>query len=250
MTIPLLESIEDLKDKVVTTDALLTQTGIAQHILDRGGHYVMTVKDNQKHLHEAVRLHFDHLFELRPETAPDCSTVTGDETDAHRKAPKIQHGRSEFRGIWVTDQLNGYLRAEFGFPGIAQVFCIRRRVKRYRKKRLTAESGEISVGITSLSAEQADAEALLGYVRGHWTIEAVHRILDEANNWNEDRCRIRTGYGAENMTALRRLAIAIIRRHQRAVAPTLRKLRSDSRTLLDYLGLTANTRRRVAVAAQ
>lgn len=231
---------------MVTADALLAQTRIADRILEGGAHYVLTVKDNQKHLHEAVRYYFDRLFELRPDAAPDFSSRTGDETDAHRKAPKIQHGRSELRGIWVSDQLSGYLSAQFGFPGIAQVFCIRRTVRQYRKKELIKETGEISVGITSLSADRADAETLLGYVRGHWTIEAVHRILDEANNWNEDKCRIRTGHGAENMTALRRLAIAIIRRRQSAVAPTLRKLRSDSRLLLDYLGLTANTRRKAA----
>ena len=58
---------------------------------------------------------------------------------------------------------------------------------------------EECVGITSLSADQSDAQTLLGYNRGHWSIETVHRILNDTNNWNEDQCRIRTG--PENVNA-------------------------------------------------
>jgi hypothetical protein len=43
-----------VEGRVVTMDALLTQTAVAQTILDRGGDYVMVVKDNQPTLHEAV----------------------------------------------------------------------------------------------------------------------------------------------------------------------------------------------------
>ncbi len=248
MSIPLLASIADLNGKVITADALLTQTEIAKYIVGRGAHYLLTVKDNHKLLHEAVRFYFDNAFRLRPELAPQFSTRTGDETDAYRKAPKIQHGRSELRQLWVSAEINAYLNEQFNFPQIAQIFCVKRTVQHYRNEQVIKETEELSVGITSLSAEQADAETLLRYLRGHWSIETVHRILDEPNNWNEDRCRIRTGYGAENISALRRLAIAIIRRHGKAVAPTLRKLRSNSRMLLDYLGLTANCRSKAATA--
>ena len=207
---------------------------------------MMIAKDNHQHLHEAVRYHFENFFRFNPDAKPDFSTLTGDETDATKKAPKIQHGRKELRQIWVSDAINDYLNTEFDFPEIAQVFYVRRSVNHYKKGKVTNQTLEVSVGITSLPINKADAKTLLSYNRGHWSIETVHRILDEANNWNEDKCRATKGYGPENMTALRRLAIAIIRRHQQFVAPTLRKLRSNSRMLLDYLGLTANTRRRVA----
>ena len=51
------------------------------------------------------------------------------------------------------------------------------------------------------------------------TIEAVHQILDEANNCDEKKCRIRVALGAKNMTALCCLTITGIRCHQRLVAP-------------------------------
>ena len=43
-----------VEGRVVTIDALLTQRDLAQTIVDRGGDYVMVVKDNQPTLHEAV----------------------------------------------------------------------------------------------------------------------------------------------------------------------------------------------------
>ena len=91
---------------------------------------------------------------------------------------------------------------------------------------------------------------LAGYNRGHGSIEAVHRILDDANSWNEDQCRIRTGHEPENISALRRVAIAVIRPYRKLVAPTIRELRSNRRLLLDFLRLTKNTRRRSAVDLQ
>src|SRR2546429_1734601 len=46
--------------------------------------------------------------------------------------------------------------------------------------------------------------------RGHWAIEnSCHYIIDW--NYDEDRSRIRTGHGPENMTRLRHFAISVIK---------------------------------------
>ena len=54
----LLESLV-LKGCIVTIDALGCQTAIAKKIVDRGGDYVLAVKDNQKNLSQAVVEFFD-----------------------------------------------------------------------------------------------------------------------------------------------------------------------------------------------
>ena len=51
-----------LKGRVVTADALLCQREISQKIVDRGGHYLMVVKDNQPDLKEAVAAEFQAAF--------------------------------------------------------------------------------------------------------------------------------------------------------------------------------------------
>ncbi|MBT4969050.1 MAG: transposase, partial [Bacteroidetes bacterium] len=89
--------------------------------------------------------------------------------------------------------------------------------------------------------DEADAEKILRIIRGHWSIEnSCHYILDW--NYDEDRCRIKTGNGPENMTCLRRLAISIIKsKNVSSVAQKMRQLSFNTRAVLDYLKITKNT---------
>ena len=51
---------------------------------------------------------------------------------------------------------------------------------------------EVVYGITSLSAERANAAALLVFLRDHWQIEnGLHYVRDVT--LGEDACRVRTG---------------------------------------------------------
>lgn len=56
--VPLLASLE-LADTVVTGDAAFTQKEICEGIAERGGHYLLAVKDNQPSLREAIEVAFD-----------------------------------------------------------------------------------------------------------------------------------------------------------------------------------------------
>ena len=72
--------------------------------------------------------------------------------------------------------------------------------------------------------------------RGHWTVEATHHILDWS--FDEDRSRIRTGHGPENMTLLRRSAIGLIKGPGLAVAETMRNPARKPRRVIDFLKMT------------
>ncbi len=77
-------------------------------------------------------------------------------------------------------------------------------------KKTCKPSHDIAYGMTSRPPAQTDARRLLEINRGDWSIEnSCHYIL----NWNydEDRCRIRSGHGPENITRLRRFAISVIK---------------------------------------
>jgi len=68
------------------------------------------------------------------------------------------------------------------------------------------KSLEIAVGLTSQTPNQANAQQVLAANRGHWTIEnRCHYVIDW--NFDEDRSRIRKGFGPENVTRLRRFAV-------------------------------------------
>lgn len=216
MAIPLLDAI-DIKGKDITADALLTQRKIADYLcLERKAHYHFTVKGNQPGLFEDIKLYFQDRQE------PDF--ITYDPPD---------HGRIETRKIWTTTELNSYLN----FPHIGQAFLVERHSI---DKKSGEESNDIAYCITSRKPDEANAQQLLAINRQHWTIEnSCHYILDW--NFDEDRHRIRTGYGPENISRLRRFAIGIIKsKGVRSVAQKMRELTRNVRLVFDYLRMTKN----------
>ena len=59
--IPTLLKLLDLTDKIVTLDAMGTQTEIADLIVQRGGDYVLSLKANHPTLLNSVRQGFEHF---------------------------------------------------------------------------------------------------------------------------------------------------------------------------------------------
>src|SRR5215212_9822163 len=131
-------------------DALLTQRHVAQTIVDKGGDYVMIVKDNQPQLRAAIEL----VFALPP---------AGDRQETARTVD-IGHGRSEQRNLTTSAALVGYS----DWPGLAQVFELGRYVMFPTTGK---ERVEVVYGVTSLRPERATPERLLALVRGHWQSE-------------------------------------------------------------------------------
>ena len=98
------------------------------------------------------------------------------------------------------------------------------------------------MGITSRSPHEASPQRVLAVNRGHWSIESVHYIIDW--NYDEDRSRIRTGFGPDNMTRLRRFAVGILKSFQTpidSIAAMMRKLCFRTRLVFDYLRMTQNS---------
>lgn len=216
MAAPLLDTI-DIQGKDITADALLTQRQFATYLVkDRQAHYHFTVKGNQGQLLDDLTLYF------RDREQPDFVTVNS------------EHGRIETRRIWTTDRLNAYL----DFPHVGQAFVIER--ERIDKKS-AKQSTELAYGITSRTPEQANAQRVLETNRAHWGIEnGCHYIIDW--NFDEDRSRIRTGHGPENITRLRRFAVGIIKsKGVRSVPQKMNQLHRNIRMVFDYLRMTSNS---------
>ena len=218
VAIPLLDAV-DIQGKEITADALLTQRTLATYLVeDRKAHYHFTVKRNQPQLHDDIALYFQNR------QGPDFIDHA-----------TLQHGRIETRKIWTTSELNGYLE----FPHVGQAFVIERESI---EKKTGEVSKETAYGITSRTKKQGDAQRILKTNRGHWSIEnSCHYIIDW--NYDEDRGRIRTGHGPENITRLRRFAVGIIKsKGVFNVAQKIRQLQRSTRLVFDYLRMTENSR--------
>jgi predicted transposase YbfD/YdcC len=178
-----------LEGRIVTMDALLTQRHVAQRIVDKGGDYVMIVKDNQPQLRADIEL----VFTLPP---------LGDRQDTARTVD-IGHGRIEQRNVTTSAALVGYS----DWPGLAQVFELGRHVL---IQKTGEERVEVVYGVTSLSPARATPGRLLALVRGQWQIEnQSHWVRDVT--FDEDRSQVRCGNIPHVMAAIRNTTIGLLR---------------------------------------
>jgi predicted transposase YbfD/YdcC len=210
---PLLDQIGDLRDTVITADALHCQREHVDYLAERGAHWILTVKGNQPSLHS-------QLAGLPWRAVPDATR----DTDRG-------HGRREIRTLKVLT-----LSAGIDFPHAAQALRIRRRRRRLdQPKRFTTET---VYAITDLRVHQAKPAQLATWIRGHWSIEnKIHWVRDVT--YDEDRCQIRTGTGPEVMAALRNAAIGALHTAGIAnIAAANRHHARDSTRPLALLGIT------------
>ncbi|WP_433793800.1 ISAs1 family transposase [Actinoplanes sp. CA-252034] len=210
---PLLDQIGDLRDTVITADALHCQREHVDYLAERGANWILTVKGNQPYLHR-------QLTGLPWRAVPDAIR------DADRG-----HGRREIRTLKILT-----ISAGIDFPHATQALQIRRRRRRLdQPKRFTTET---IYAITDLPVHQAKPTQLAAWIRGHWTIEnKIHWVRDVT--FDEDRSQIRTGTGPEIMAALRNAAIGALRiAGTTNIAAAIRHHARDSGRTLALLGIS------------
>jgi predicted transposase YbfD/YdcC len=174
--------------RIVTADAMHTQRTCCADITRFGGHYLLIAKANQPTLEEDLRLFFT-------EPPSDCRDWRQARTCSKG------HGRVEVRELIATTELNE-LRASV-WPGVEQVFCLKRSVQQRGQERT-----QTVYGISSLSPHQASALRLLALVRAHWRIEnRLHWRRDVT--LREDHCQVRTGAAPQVVAALNNLVLAM-----------------------------------------
>jgi predicted transposase YbfD/YdcC len=175
----------DLKGLVVTGDALYAQRELCRQIVEAGGEYLFTVKDNQPTLLEEIATLFND-----PPVRPTEVVQRG------------RHGdRQEVRKLQASTALNEYS----DWPYLAQVCRIEREVTRKGQTKV-----EVAYVVTSLWPHEAGPRRLLELNRGHWGIEnRLHYVRDVT--LGEDGSQVRTGSTPQVMAALRNTTIGLLR---------------------------------------
>jgi predicted transposase YbfD/YdcC len=176
-----------VRGRVVTADALHTQTAFAQGVLAQGGEYLLCVKGNQPTLYDDIALAF-----ADPATPTSKRSVTIDR----------RRGRTEVRSLRTTTALNSYLTT---WPQVGQVAALTRIVRSAK-----GTQQEVVFLITSRPPARARRRHLLAWSRGHWLVEARHWVRDVT--FGEDRSRLRGGHAPQIMAACRNLCLTLIRR--------------------------------------
>jgi predicted transposase YbfD/YdcC len=174
-----------LRNRLVTGDAAYCQRSFCQTIVERGGDYLIIVKENQPDLYANIAL----LFEDPP---PGETFAVAETHDRHGD-------RTESRWLWASSALTGYL----DWPGIQQVMKVKRVWQTDGRRQ------QVRYAITSQDTI-VPAPTLLAQVRGHWAIEnRLHYVRDVS--MGEDASQVRSGSAPEVLAGLRNAVLAIVR---------------------------------------
>ncbi len=192
--IPKLLEMLVLDGSVVTIDAMGCQKKIAEKITDKNADYIFSLKGNHGTLHKEVKIFMDDAIASSDNCDYDCNTDSG-------------HGRVEIRNVWYSENVQ-WIQDLKEWPGLSSLVTVESR--RTIGDKTTSERRYF---ISSLSG--IDAESIGQMIRSHWGVEnKLHWSLDVS--FDEDDCRIRKGFGAENVSRLRRIALNLLKHEKTA----------------------------------
>jgi predicted transposase YbfD/YdcC len=203
--VPRLLRVLELSGCIVTLDAMGCQRNIAREIIEADADYVLALKGNQETVHEEVKSFLDAaLAEQQGLRLPGAKLSEAAATLGRWETVEKDHGRLETRRYYQSVQLDWFAdRAKWeGLQSVGMVEATRE------------INGQSSVERRYyLSSLPLGVETFARAVRSHWGIEnKVHWTMDVC--FREDQSRTRTGYAAENLATLRRLALNLLRREK------------------------------------
>lgn len=220
--VPALLELLDVSGAVVSLDAMHCQKNTAAAIRQAEADYLLAVKDNQKSLHEDIKLFFDDAMEQ------------ADEQLLHAVAePDNGHGRLDERRVWASGQVAWLRRRHPDWVDLHGIVCV-------EGKRLDFNTGKQSTQrryyLTSLKPQQTGAAHLGELVRGHWSIENhLHWCLDVS--FNDDASRVRKDHGPANLAAVKRHVLGLVKRSTPKASTPLKAKRTSLKTRRFLCGL-------------
>ena len=219
--IPKLLRVLDLTGCIVTIDAMGCQKNIAKEIIKAEADYVLALKGNQGTAEKEVRAFFDDLIPPDPSLPPPPThpqmdyfeTIDGD------------HGRIETRRYWISDDISWF--EDKGKWARLSCFAMVESVREINGTRSYQRR-------CFLASIERDAQRFGRACRGHWGVEnPLHWVMDVT--FREDDSRARSGNAAENLAALRRLALNMLKTEKSQSKLSIRRKRLMAGWNCDYL---------------
>lgn len=188
----LLKQIE-LKDTIITIDAMGCQKAIVNQIVKGGGDAVIAVKKNQPKLHQAIETFFHDQIQNDFEDHPYRVQESRDDG----------HGRIDEQVYFLAKVPNDFA-VKKDWPKVKAIGY----ALRYTQHPDGRESTEVRYFI---STRYLSGKRFAESVRGHWGIESMHWVLDVT--FREDAQRGRERSLVNNLSWLRRFAVSLLKRH-------------------------------------
>lgn len=194
--IPELLQLLDIKDCIITIDAMGTQSEIVKTIVKSEADYVLALKENQGTLHSDVELYFDEEILTKSQKELEAEQV-------YYKTLEKDHGRIEKREYYLVQDVSWmdkmHLEKWENLAGIGMVISertINEKTSKFVRYYITS----------SINGVKEFARA----VRHHWSIEnELHWCLDIG--FREDENRARTDNSAENLNVIRHITMNMLK---------------------------------------
>lgn len=185
-TCPKLLSRLNIKDVIITFDALNTQEKTINYIIDNKGHYVAPIKDNHKDFAEELKTYFNDKNFLNKSN----KYITKEKN----------HNQIEKREYYFINDIK-WINNSSKWKNLKSIGC----VKKYINNKITEERYFIS-DIDSKYVEQ-----LSKVVRSEWKIENnLHWYLDSV--FKEDSNKSYIKESQKNLNIIRKFCLGIIKR--------------------------------------
>lgn len=209
--IPDLLDLLDIKDAIITIDAIGTQENIINKIVNKKGHYVLPVKDNQKELRKQIKSQFDSY-----------NNLYGNNEIKHKKTIEKNHGRIEEREYFLCYNVSKIEDKEKWKT--VKAIAYTKVTRTYNDESILTENYYIidyHIGI----------EKLIETIRDHWNIECgLHWKLDVILDENHSRNRIKNSIN--NLSIMRKIVFNLASLDNRfGKVPLQRKI---TRYILDF----------------
>jgi predicted transposase YbfD/YdcC len=184
--IPDLLDALNIRNNIVTTDAMGCQTEIVKKIRKKHADYVLALKGNQGSLHDDVKQYFDDMDLLS-----EC---------AYTQTIEKARGGIEKREYWQTDDI-AWLAQRKNWAGFKSIAMTRNTIV---KNGVT--TSETRYFISSLPT---DVNEIARAIRSHWMVESYHWHLDVT--FHEDANHTIEKQAAFNKNIIRKLALNVLK---------------------------------------
>ena len=209
--IPELLDLLDIEGATITIDAIGTQEDIVNKIVNKGGHYVLPVKDNQRILKKEIKSQFDSY-----------NNLLGNPEVFHKSTVDKDHGRIEEREYYLTYNTSKITDKEKWKTVNAVAYM---RVTRTERDETTITDNYYIID------NKIEIDKLIDAIRDHWNIECgLHWRLDVI--LDEDHSTNKVGNSIENLSIIRKIIFNLASLDNRfGKVPLQRKL---TRYMLDF----------------
>ena len=196
----------NIKGGIVTCDALNTQKGTVEAIVNGKADYVIALKRNHHSFYEEVDLYFteEKKEEIREKEIGYVTTV--------EKA----HSKTERRNFYYTDDIK-WFHDRKEWKKLHSFICYEKLIHDHQTD---TDTVEIRYFISSLNDPELCAES----IRGHWSVEnLLHWHLDVSFGDDRDMTTDKNAY--MNFSAMRRMALTLCKISQSFMKCSIKNMR-------------------------